>query len=393
MKLLLIATMCAVIFILAAPISAQEAKSEITEARAQHALVSKLDSLIPSSLAKHSAPGAAVAVVENGRIILTRGYGYSDVNGRKPMTDRTLLNVASVSKLVGSWGVMRLVQEHRLDLDAPVFSFLHRWSFPQTSFDINQVTARRLLSHTAGVNMPSVPWFPLASSSPTLEEVLHGSVNTQPLKLISSPGSTWAYSGGGYTLLQLAMEQITASGLETVMGRYVFKPLGMKSATFNPDPKSPQLARFYDEKGKATGPFRYVGEMAGGLYASARDLGALLAEYPKAASGRSRVLSKLTFELMVTPVAKVTLKDDNGKAVDTGDAEDGLGHFIHRTRDGKVLVYHSGGNPGARAYFIEEPTGGNGLFAVVNSDNGGPVLVDILTAWATSRNFDLPVLF
>jgi hypothetical protein len=128
-------------------------------------------------------------------------------------------------------------------------------------------------------------------------------------------------------------------------------------------------------------------------YARARDLGALLAEYQKAGSGRSRVISKTTFAEMVTPVAKVTLKDNDGKPVDVGDAEDALGHFVHRTRDGRVLLYHSGGNPGAIAYFIVEPTGGNGVFAVVNSDNGGPVLVDILTAWAASRNVDLPSLF
>jgi len=363
------------------------------DARVQPSLISSLDTIIPSSLAKHSTPGVAVAVVENGRIILTRGYGFSDVSARKPMTDRTLVNIASVSKLVSSWGVMRLGQDHQLDLDVPIVSIIHRWSFSQTSFDVNQITARRLLSHTAGVSMPSVPWFPLASSRPNLEQVLNGDLNPQPLRLVAPPGSSWAYSGGGYTLLQLAVEERTGLGIEAFMERFVFKPLGMKNATFSPSPESAQLAKHYDEKGNAVGPFRYVGEMAGGLYASARDLGALLAEYQKARSGRSRVISRSTFAEMVTPVAKVTFKDNDGKPVNTGDAEDSLGHFVHRTRDGRVLLYHSGGNPGALAYFIVEPAAGNGLFAVVNSENGGPVLGDILTAWAASRNVDLPVLF
>jgi CubicO group peptidase (beta-lactamase class C family) len=362
-------------------------------AQVQPALISTLDTLIPSSLAKNSTPGVAVAVVENGRVILARGYGLSDVSSRKAMTDRTLVNIASVSKLVSSWGVMRLAQDHKLDLDAPIVSVIHRWSFSQTSFDVNQVTPRRLLSHTAGVSMPSVPWFPLASSRPGIEQVLNGERSPQPLTLVTAPGSSWAYSGGGFTLLQLAVEEITRSDIDMFMGRFVFKPLGMKNATFSPSPESAQVAKLYDEKGNAVGPFRYVGEMAGGLYASAHDLGALLAEYQKALSGRSRVISRSTFAEMVTPVAKVTLKNNDGKPVDTGDAEDSLGHFVHRTRDGQVLLYHSGGNPGALAYFIVEPTGGNGLFAVVNSENGGPVLSDILTAWAASRNVDLPVLF
>jgi CubicO group peptidase (beta-lactamase class C family) len=363
------------------------------DAKVQRSLISTLDMLIPSSLVKHSTPGVAVAVVENGHVILTRGYGFSDVSARKPMTDRTLVNIASVSKLVSSWGVMRLAQNHQLDLDAPIVSFIHGWSFPQTSFDANQVTARRLLSHTAGINMRSVPWFPLAASRPSLEEVLNGVSNSQPLRLVASPGSSWAYSGGGYTLLQLAVGEITGLGIDAFMSRFIFKPLGMKYATFSPSPDSPQLAKLYDEKGKVVGPFRFIGESAGGLYASASDLGPLLAEYQKAASGRSRVISRNTFAEMVTPVAKVTFKNNEGKSIDTGDAEDGLGHFVHRTQDGRLLLFHSGGNPGALAYFIVEPIGGNGLFAVVNSDNGGPVLSDILTAWAASRHVDLPVLF
>ena len=334
-----------------------------------------------------------MAVVENGRVILARGYGLSDVSARKAMTDRTLVNIASVSKLVSSWGVMRLAQDHKLDLDAPIVSVIHRWSFSQTSFDVNKVTPRRLLSHTAGVSMPSVPWFPLASSRPEIEQVLNGERSPQPLTLVTAPGSSWAYSGGGFTLLQLAVEEITRSDIDMFMGRFVFKPLGMRDATFNPSPKSSQLAKLYDEKGKAIGPFRYVGEVAGGLYASARDMGALLAEYHKAVSGRSHVISRITFAEMATPIAKVTYKDTDGKPVDTGNAEDGLGHFVHRTRDGRLLLFHSGGNPGVLAYFIVEPTSGNGLFAVVNSENGGPVLGDILTAWAASRNVDLPVLF
>ena len=197
-------------------------------AQVQPALISTLDTLIPSSLAKNSTPGVAVAVVENGRVILTRGYGLSDVSARKAMTDRTLVNIASVSKLVSSWGVMRLAQDHKLDLDAPIVSVIHRWSFSQTSFDVNQVTPRRLLSHTAGVSMPSVPWFPLASSRPGIEQVLNGERSPQPLTLVTAPGSSWAYSGGGYTLLQLAVEEITRSDIDMFMGRFVFKPLGMR---------------------------------------------------------------------------------------------------------------------------------------------------------------------
>lgn len=134
----------------------------------------RADSLAPALLAESGVPGLAVGVIEGGRVVFTRGYGVADRASGRPMTAGTLLQVASVSKPVTAWGVMRLVDGGRLALDAPVNASLRRWQVPPSEFGADGVTVRRLLSHTAGLGVPAAPWFPADTTFPTLEQALRG---------------------------------------------------------------------------------------------------------------------------------------------------------------------------------------------------------------------------
>ncbi|HEX6631250.1 MAG TPA: serine hydrolase domain-containing protein, partial [Gemmatimonadaceae bacterium] len=169
------------------------------------ALAARLDSAVPALLAESHAPGAALSVVEGGRIVLARGYGVANVATGARLNEHTPVNVASVSKAVSAWGMMRLVREGKLQLDAPVNGLVRRWRLPDGAWPAESVTVRRLLSHTAGVGIASVPWFPADSAAPSLEDVLSGRAGGRgALAIEAAPGSAWRYSGGGYTLLQLA---------------------------------------------------------------------------------------------------------------------------------------------------------------------------------------------
>src|ERR1041385_1719794 len=83
-------------------------------------LESWLDKNVPELLSQYRVPGAGIALIEHGRVVWTRGYGFADVEKRQPVTDRTVFQVASISKSVTAWGVMKLVEDGRVDLDAPV---------------------------------------------------------------------------------------------------------------------------------------------------------------------------------------------------------------------------------------------------------------------------------
>lgn len=168
----------------------------------------KLDSTIPKLLQAHDVPGLAVGVIERGRISFTRGYGMADHDAKRQMTEDTVLNFASISKPVTAWGMMHLLETRKLSLDSPVGPLLRRWALPKSEFDNNGVTVRRLLSHTAGISVPSVPWFPADSTIPTLEQVLSGVAGDKGLvRVEKQPGVVWSYSGGGYTIIQVSLTQ------------------------------------------------------------------------------------------------------------------------------------------------------------------------------------------
>lgn len=123
------------------------------EARTAHSFGRTLDAIAPRILRQYSVPGVAVALIKNGEVVWMKGYGVADTTSTKPITPETLFNVGSISKTATGWGLMRLVDGGKINLDAPVDSYLKRWRLPPSSFDNDQVTIRRLLSHTAGISI------------------------------------------------------------------------------------------------------------------------------------------------------------------------------------------------------------------------------------------------
>ena len=187
-------------------------------------------------LAAFEVPGVAVALVRDGQLTWSKGYGQADTARGVPVTPDTVFQVGSISKPVTAWGVMRLVQQGKLDLDAPVDRYLTRWHLPPAPFDADGVTIRRLLNHSAGLN--SQDYSPIATRPlPSLEQSLSGEsggVNARrgsdDVRITMTPGQQRSYSNGGYTLLQLAIEEVTGEPFARYMQREVLDPLGMTTA-------------------------------------------------------------------------------------------------------------------------------------------------------------------
>lgn len=161
-----------------------------------------------------------------------RGYGLTDEATRKPITSDTVFNVGSLSKMATAWGVMRLVEEGKVDLDRPVDSYLRRWHLPPSSFDNNQVTVRRVLSHTSGIsNHDFHGWDPL-SPLPPIEDTLSGKTGTGKIRVVDAPGSGFHYSGANYAILQLLIEDVTGQTFKEYMKANVFQPLRMSHTQY-----------------------------------------------------------------------------------------------------------------------------------------------------------------
>ena len=312
-------------------------------------------------------------MIQGGGVIWHGGYGFADRQRSRPVTDRTLFNIGSVSKVVAAWGVMAMARDAGIDLDTPVQRYLTRWRIPASDFDAEAVTLRRLLSHTSGLSV-----FPVSESftyPPSPEETLSQSYGTfGRLRLVREPGSTFEYNNGNYIILQLLVEEVTDSGFASYMYRRVLEPLQMKLSTYVL--KRDQVAIPYDQSDGALPYYAtYENESfaaSGGLFTTASDLAAFVAAAmpgpDRAPPGRG-VLTPETVRLMIAPAPET-----RGRY--------GLGYEMLPVSDTLTMIGHNGANPGWRAAFMAVPTKGAGIAVLTNSEVGGRIIADIVCTWA-----------
>ena len=239
-----------------------------------------LDRVIRREMAKRGIPGLSIAVVDSGRIVLARAYGITKRGTSTPVTTGTLFQAGSISKSVAAVGAMRLVERGVLQLDRDVNEQLVSWKVPDTTVAAGErLTVRELLSHTAGLNVHGFPGYALTAPFPTLVQVLNGEkpANTEAIRIVQRPGVQWEYSGGGYTILQQLMIDLTHQPFDEYMQREVLTPAGMTASTFaQPLPASyaPRAATAHTADGEPVpgGWHAYPEMAAAGLWTTPSDL-------------------------------------------------------------------------------------------------------------------------
>ena len=313
---------------------------------------------------EHNVVGAAVGTIENGQLSDIKYLGIESVNTQEPVDSNSLFQVGSVSKPVAAWAAMTLVRDGKLDLDEPVEPYLTRWRIPDSSFDIQQVTLRRLLSHTAGFSLGGYGGFPEGQKLPSLEESLSGNNNgAGDLELFQEPGAGFRYSGGGYTLLQLLIEEISGMSFNDYTQLAVLQPLGMTKSSYEPP------VQLLKQRVQPHGPSLYTipqhdfrAQAAASLHTTANDL----VRFVLANLNENTVLSSDMVGIMHSPVA------------DAGFADIGLGFFS--SANGR-LVGHQGANFGWRAEIQFDHLTGNGLVIMTNSEGAAQFLADVKCDW------------
>lgn len=207
-----------------------------------------LDGFLPAALEREGIAGAVVSVVSDGAVLTERGFGWADTgaSGNDPIpvdAQRTLFRIGSISKLVTATTVMQLVEDGRLDLDAPVQHYLD-FTLP-VSFE-RPVTVRHLLTHTAGFEDKLTGVIGAPGAEPT---TLYDAVSVDPPEQIFAPGTTPAYSNYSNGLAAYLVQRITGEPYEDVVEREVFGPAGMANATLQqPLPASARanMSKGYD---------------------------------------------------------------------------------------------------------------------------------------------------
>jgi len=304
-----------------------------------------------------------------------------------PVDRDSVFQVASLSKWITAWGVMTLVDAGRIALDTPVSSYLTRWQLPGGPFGTDGVTVRRLLSHTAGLSDGlGYGGFAPGDRIQTLEESLELAADRMPrtsgaVVVGREPGSRWQYSGGGYALLQLLVEEVTGETFESYMQRAVLGPLEMRDSTFDwTRAERAKLAESYDADSKLAPQRHYTAVAAASLYTTASDLArfvrAQLAGPDGEPVGRS-VLAPSTVEQMWKPEATVLGRDAWG-----------LGAILYaRNADGRFVVGHDGNNLPAinTAVRLDPDTGGGIVVLSTGTPNLATTIAGEWVFWETGN--------
>lgn len=323
-------------------------------------------------------PGVSIAVIHHDAIEWAKGYGVTRVGGG-PVTDQTLFQAGSISKPVAAMAALHLVEQGKLSLDTDVNSTLRHWKVPASPLAPDaMVTLRELLSHTSGLSVHGFPGYAPNMPVPSVVQVLNGEspANTEPVRLESIPGSQWNYSGGGYTVMQLLVEEVSNQPFAQLLHDTVLVPLGMSHSTYEqPLPASlrAEAAIPYGADGNPVpgGAHTYPELAAAGLWSTPSDLSLYVMELQRSIKGSaSHVLDQDMTRQMLT----------------AGKGKWGLGIGIGGSL-GNPYFQHFGVNEGFESLLFGYRDSGEGAVIMTNAAGGAELARDVLRSIAVAYSW------
>jgi len=323
--------------------------------------------------------GVSVALIKDYKIEWAKGYGWADSAAKRPVTTHTLFQAGSISKSLNGVGLLKLMQEGKLDLYADINNYLKSWKFPYDSLSKGKkITIANLLSHTAGLSVHGFAGYEKGDTIPTLIQILNGEkpANSKAVRSMYEPSLRYQYSGGGTTLSQLLLQDITGQAYDTYMRNNVLKPMGMNHSSYTQPPpadKENLLATGYYNDGKAVkGRYHiYPEQAAAGLWTNPTDLAKyIIATQLSLQEKSNKILSPETTKLRLTPYI------DNSAA---------LGVFITQKGNEKYFS-HDGSDEGFVAAYFGSMENGNGAVVMANTNNGS-LLYEIINSLANVYNW------
>lgn len=310
----------------------------------------RIEQMIQEELRKNGAPGAAVAIEQDGKVVFAKGFGYADVENKVPFTAQTVSRIGSISKTFTALALMQLVEQGKVKLDDEVQVYVP--SFPKKSAPI---TLRQLLGHQGGIRHYRGDEMLSAKHYDSVEAAL-AIFKDDPL--IAEPGTKYSYTTYGYNLLSRVVEAASGMSFGDYLQQRIFTPLGLKQ-TYLDDPGTliPQRARYYTKP--QTGPLRNAPAVdqsnkwgGGGLVSTVEDLLRYAASYDAAS-----LLKADMIKLMFTPQ-----NTRDGKPTTYG-----LG-WTNTLEDGRRRIEHTGGSVGATSALALYPEQRTKIVVLVNND-------------------------
>jgi CubicO group peptidase (beta-lactamase class C family) len=310
----------------------------------------------------YKVPGLSVAVIDNFKIVWAKAYGVTEAGTATPVTSKTLFQAGSISKPVAATGALYLVEHGKLALDEDVNRKLTSWKVPENEFTKEQkVTLRCLMSHSAGLTVHGFPGYAVDEPIPTLVQIFNGEkpANTAPIRVDIVPGTKSVYSGGGITIEQQMVMDVTGEPFPKFMRETVLDKIGMHDSTYEqplPSARAAVAASGTHADGKVVrGKWHVYPEMAAaGLWTTPSDLARFAIEIALSKQGKANhVLSETTTQQMLTPQIENV----------------GLGFFLGG-KNNPGQFGHNGADDGFQAVLTMFSDSGRGVVVMANSDNG-----------------------
>jgi CubicO group peptidase (beta-lactamase class C family) len=325
-----------------------------------------------------NVPGVSIAIIQNGKIEWARGFGVRSIGG-EPVNAETMFQAGSISKPLAAMACLRLVQQGKLSLDTDVNTYLTSWKLPSDPLQQGKpVTLRALLTHTGGTTVHGFPGYATNEPVPTLVQVLNGEkpANTPAIRSEAAPGARWNYSGGGYTIMQQALLDVTKEPFPKLLHDTVLAHIGMTRSTYDqPLPQSlrDNAATPYRNDGKPVdgGAHTYPEMAAAGLWTTPTDIAKYAIEVDRSLDGKAN-------HVLSVEMTREMLKRGMGNW--------GLGVEIGGS-DANPWFSHGGVNEGFVNIFYMFEKSGDGAVVMTNSDRGGQIGDELIHSIANEYNW------
>ena len=337
---------------------------------------------IEGMMEDRGVPGVSVAVIHDFKVHWARGYGVADVETGTAVDTETLFQAASISKPVAAMAVLRAVQDGRFSLDEDINGILTSWQLDGGEFTRERpVTPRMLTSHTSGLGDGfGFPGYDPGAPLPTTVQILNGEEpsNVGEVFMERPPMTARKYSGGGVTVMQLALSDALGRPFADIVQEFVLDPAGMVHSTFEqplPPDRDLNATRGHGANGRSRGPKWHVYPelAAAGMWTTATDLARFAIEVQRAARGDpDRTLRRESVLEMLSPV---------------GVGPFAVGFLIGQEGEGWYFS-HGGGNWGFRALLKAHRAKGYGVAVMTNADRGGEVMAEIADRVARAYGWD-----
>jgi CubicO group peptidase (beta-lactamase class C family) len=342
----------------------------------------KLQPILEKMVRDQELPGLAIGVVEENRLVYAAAFGTQNISHKDdPVTTRSLFHMASITKLFVATSIMELVEQGRIDLDAPLIKYLQYFRMADDRYKI--ITIRQMVTHSSG--MPDVEdyeWDKPQYDAGALERYVRSLSN---LKLEFAPGQKFQYSNIAFEILGDVIAKVSGESFDDYVQNHILTPLGMKDSTLLVKQANPKLLAWGHELDGNGNPFPSKVYPYNRIHSPSSDLHSNVADMSRWAIANmnrgeldgKRILKASTYDLLWKRSGEL-----GGKPSPVG-----ISWFIGEMR-GEKMVSHNGGDTGFLTGFAMLPERKIAVVWMVNDDwlpNGGGITRDALK---TALGFD-----